>query len=133
MNNPPPTLGLRHIAPEECDLEACGQFYVTSFSYQVEWHPDKDNLCLCSGSDNLAPHRDPGTAIRETRLDHLGIVWRITEDVVIWYQHLNAHRVSIKTEPRTHRDGAHSFYCSDPEGNTVQMICPPPLSEQHKN
>jgi hypothetical protein len=30
--------------------------------------------------------------------------------------------VVIKAAPRTHRDGARSFYCLDPDGNTVQFI-----------
>ncbi len=133
MNNPPPTLGLCHVALKVCDLEACEQFYVNLLRYQVEWRPDKDNLYLCSGSDNLALHRDPEAATRETRLDHLGIVLRTPEDVDIWHQYLNAHGVPIKIGPRTHRDGARSFYCLDPEGNTVQMIYHPPLSDQHKS
>ena len=35
----------------------------------------------------------------------------------------------IKNEPRTHRDGARSFYCLDPDGNVVQMIYHPPISK----
>jgi hypothetical protein len=34
----------------------------------------------------------------------------------------------MKTNPRSHRDGARSFYCLDPAGNTVQMIFHPPLA-----
>jgi hypothetical protein len=30
--------------------------------------------------------------------------------------------------PRTHRDGARSFYCFDPAGNLVQFIYHPPIS-----
>ena len=30
--------------------------------------------------------------------------------------------------PRTHRDGARSFYCKNPEGATVQFIHHPPLA-----
>ncbi len=32
------------------------------------------------------------------------------------------HAVRMRTEPRTHRDGARSFYCYDPDGTLVQMI-----------
>jgi hypothetical protein len=31
-------------------------------------------------------------------------------------------------EPRTHRDGARSFYCQDPDGNAVQILYHPPIS-----
>jgi hypothetical protein len=33
----------------------------------------------------------------------------------------------MRTEPRTHRDGARSFYCYDPEGAVVQVIHHPPV------
>jgi predicted enzyme related to lactoylglutathione lyase len=38
--------------------------------------------------------------------------------------------VKILKEPKTHRDGARSFYCLDPAGNTVQMIYHPPLAKK---
>jgi hypothetical protein len=34
----------------------------------------------------------------------------------------------MKASPRTHRDGARSFYCADPEGTVVQVIFHPPLT-----
>ncbi len=33
------------------------------------------------------------------------------------------------TEPRTHRDGARSFYCKEPSGVKVQIIYHPPITE----
>jgi hypothetical protein len=36
--------------------------------------------------------------------------------------------VTLRTAPRTHRDGARSFYCEDPAGNVVQIIFHPPIS-----
>ena len=38
-------------------------------------------------------------------------------------------RPGLLTEPRTHRDGARSFYLEDPEGNRIQIIHHPPLTE----
>jgi hypothetical protein len=32
------------------------------------------------------------------------------------------------TQPRTHRDGARSFYCLDPSGNKVQILFHPPIT-----
>ena len=49
------------------------------------------------------------------------------EAVDAWYAFLGRNDIRMKTEPRTHRDGARSFYCYDPDGNTVQMICHPPV------
>jgi catechol 2,3-dioxygenase-like lactoylglutathione lyase family enzyme len=50
------------------------------------------------------------------------------EDVDQWYEFLQGHEVTMKTQPRTHRDGARSFYCLDPDGTTVQIIHHPPIA-----
>lgn len=130
MERPKPTAGLRHVALTVSDLEACERFYVGLMGMEVEWRPDPDNLYLTSGNDNLALHRGPddfapGSA---QRLDHIGFIIQRPEDVDAWYAYLLAQGVPMKTDPRTHRDGARSFYCSDPVGNTVQIIYHPPLT-----
>jgi hypothetical protein len=38
--------------------------------------------------------------------------------------------VRILKEPRTHRDGARSFYCLDPDRNVVQIIYHPSLASR---
>lgn len=153
---PRPTLGLRHLALLVKDLEACEGFYVSLLGMAVEWRPDPDNVYLTSGHDNLALHRAPagfapGTtvkiqeadqhkerllinnaqepAISPQHLDHIGFIVGSPEQVDVWYDFLRAHDVPMKTAPRTHRDGARSFYCLDPEGINVQMIYHPPLSK----
>lgn len=130
MERPNSTAGLRHVALTVTDLEACEQFYVGLMGMAVEWRPDPDNVYLTSGNDNLALHRggggfEPGP---HQRLDHVGFIIPTPEDVDAWYDYLRQHGVAIKAAPRTHRDGARSFYCSDPVGNTVQIIYHPPLS-----
>ena len=45
-----------------------------------------------------------------------------------WYDFLSGHGVEMLTEPRTHRDGARSFYCLDPSGVKVQMIYHRPIA-----
>ncbi len=130
MERPDRTAGLRHVALTVSDLEACEHFYVTLMGMRVEWRPDADNLYLTSGNDNLALHRapiefEPGGS---QRLDHIGFVIERPEQVDAWYAYLRGREVPMKTEPRTHRDGARSFYCSDPVGNTVQIIYHPPLA-----
>lgn len=142
MITPRPTLGLRHLALWVQDLEACESFYVNLLGMVVEWRPDPDNVYLTSGHDNLALHRAPGSPDRDEvrdrqaplsghpqRLDHIGFIVESPQQVDIWYDFLRAHDVPMKTAPRTHRDGAHSFYCLDPEGITVQMIYHPPLGK----
>lgn len=127
MTRPPPTAGMRHLAIYVQDLAACEHFYVDLLGMQVEWRPDADNVYLTSGNDNLALHRAREAAEGPQRLDHLGFILNRPEDVDAWHAFLVENKVSMKTKPKTHRDGARSFYCLDPDGNTVQMIFHPPL------
>ena len=129
---PRPTSGLRHVALYVQNLEACEAFYVDLIGMKVEWRPDKDNLYLCSGNDNLALHRtlvEPGS--EGQRLDHIGFILDEIEQVDTWYDYLCNEGVKIRNAPRTHRDGARSFYCFDPAGTVVQMIYHPPISGWH--
>ncbi|HEY0719675.1 MAG TPA: VOC family protein [Gammaproteobacteria bacterium] len=128
MERPRPTVGLRHVALFVNDLEACERFYVELLGMQVEWRPDPDNLYLTSGNDNLALHRRQADYSGAQRLDHIGFIIDSPEQVDLWFSFLSGHGVIMKTDARTHRDGARSFYCLDPAGNTVQMIYHPPLS-----
>ena len=50
------------------------------------------------------------------------------DDVDLWHNFLIDHGTPIEAPPRTHRDGARSFYCRDPDGTLVQLIYHPPLS-----
>lgn len=129
MDRPARTRGMHHVALNVKELEACEQFYVDLLGMDVEWRPDKDNVYLCSGNDNLALHRLPNGDSPEgvQRLDHIGFIIKNPEQVDEWYEFLNASGVEMKTRPTTHRDGARSFYCKDPEGNVVQLIYHIPL------
>ena len=82
------------------------------------------------GNDNLAIHRFMGGAREpaQQRLDHIGFVIDSPAQVDVWHEFLVANDVRILKAPKTHRDGAHSFYCLDPDGNVVQMIYHPPIS-----
>lgn len=131
LTRPTATLGLRHVALYVEQLEACVQFYVDLLGMQVEWHPDADNIYLTSaGQDNLALHRrsvalaPPGAQ----RLDHMGFILAQPAQVDAWHDFLAAQGVIIKAPPRSHRDGARSFYCCDPAGNLIQMIYHPPIA-----
>ena len=125
----PPTLGIRHVALRVADLPAAERFYVGVLGYAVEWRPDPDNVYLTSGADNLALHRvDAVRAGPVQPLDHFGIVVPRPADVDAWAEHLKGHGVALATEPRTHRDGARSFYVDDPAGNRIQFIHHPPIS-----
>ena len=127
----PPHLGLHHLALRTRDLEAMERFYTDLLGFHVEWRPDADTIYLTSGSDNLALHRSETAepaSVPGGRLDHLGLLLETAEDVDRWHIYLARKGVKITALPRTHRDGARSFYCEDPEGNGVQLIHHPPLA-----
>ena len=129
MERPAATLGMRHVALNVIDLELCEHFYVDLLGMTVEWRPDEDNVYLTSGNDNLALHRVEATpASAGQRLDHVGFFIASPEQVDDWHNFLKTNGVEIKAAPRTHRDGARSFYCADPEGTVVQIIFHPPIA-----
>jgi len=132
VNRPGATAGLRHVALTVKALEACERFYTELLGMRVEWRPDADNVYLTSGHDNLALHRAPTGFEPDTaqRLDHIGFVIDEVGAVDAWHLFLKSEGVAILKEPKTHRDGARSFYCSDPDGNTVQIIYHPPLAKK---
>jgi catechol-2,3-dioxygenase len=129
MQRPAATLGMRHVALNVRDLESCEQFYAGLLGMAVEWRPDADNVYLSSGNDNLALHRSNGGPPAESgqRLDHIGFFIASEAEVDDWHAFLKESAVQIKAAPKTHRDGARSFYCSDPEGTIVQLIFHPPI------
>jgi len=130
MNRPKPTAGLRHVALTVQNLEACEHFYAGLLGMRVDWRPDADNLYLTSGNDNLALHRAPAgfSPNPHQRLDHIGFIIDELDEVDVWHTFLLSSGVLIKTAPQTHRDKARSFYCEDPDGNTVQLIFHPLLA-----
>lgn len=129
MQRPPPTAGMRHIALYVEDLGAAEHFYVELLGMTVEWRPDADNVYLTSGNDNLALHRSDRTPDRRAQtLDHIGFIMKAPEDVDAWYEFLLANAIEMKSQPRTHRDGARSFYCVGPQNVIVQMIYHPPIA-----
>lgn len=131
MATPPPaTAGMRHVALFAEAFDETLRFYTELLGMAIEWQPDADNVYLSSGVDNLALHRFRGgeRPPAQQRLDHIGFVLRQPDDVDAWHAYLLQHGVSVINAPKTHRDGARSFYCADPDGTLVQMIYHPPIS-----
>jgi len=132
---PKPHSGLRHVALFSTTLEASLRFYTELLGMTIEWNPDPDNYYLTSGNDNLALHRAPevraateSRAVPGQKLDHIGFIVDEIGEIDVWHAHLLANAVNVLQEPKTHRDGARSLYCEDPDGTVVQMIYHPPLS-----
>ena len=130
--NRPEHAGMRHVALNVLDLESMEKFYCDLLGFEVEWRPDPDNVYLCSGNDNLALHVveeiAPLSSGQNHPLAHTGIIVDKIDQVDEWYRFLSENEVRMAAEPRTHRDGARSFYCYDPQQLVVQVIYHPPLS-----
>lgn len=126
---PPPMAGLRHVALRVGAFDACLHFYTEILGMKVEWQPDRDTAFLTSGHDNLALHRasEPPDGNAE-RLDHMGFIVDAIDDVDRWYGYLSDRDVPIENPPKTHRDGARSFFCEDPAGTRIQVLYHPPIS-----
>ena len=135
MNEPPTGVkGLWHVALNVKDLRRSQRFYEQIFGMQVVWQPDGDNVYLTSGRDNLALHQiTPSELPRyETApgqyLDHLGFIMESPETVDRLFIEAERRRITIVKPPKQHRDGSHSFYLADPDGNTVQVLYEPTVS-----
>ncbi len=127
--NRPPMAGMHHVALHARRFDETLAFYRDLLGLAEEWRPDADNVYLTSGTDNVAIHRADGAVADDgQRLDHIGFLIDDAADVDRWYAYLTANGVPAEAPPRTHRDGARSFYCKDPEGTTVQIIHHPPLA-----
>lgn len=127
--------GMRHVALFVRDLQTSLKFYVDLLGMEIEWQPDEHNYYLTSGGDSLALHQAETNQQRDEstqRLDHIGFFVESEGEVDRWYQWLIDHDIRMRTEPRTHRDGARSFYCYDPDGTVVQIIHHPPVSDWEK-
>jgi catechol 2,3-dioxygenase-like lactoylglutathione lyase family enzyme len=121
---------MRHVALNVRDMGAAEDFYVRVMGMAVEWRPDPQNLYLTSGGDNVALHQADAALPRDEasqRLDHIGFFVGQPDEVDAWAEWLRTNGVRIRTPPRTHRDGARSLYCYDPDGAVVQIICHPPV------
>jgi len=130
MQRPAATAGLRHVALYVRDMPAAEHFYVDLLGMQVEWRPDPDNVYLTSGNDNLALHATDSDFDSRQVLDHIGFILGTADDVDAWHAFLSENGVEMKSGPRTHRDGARSFYCVGPQQVIVQMIYHPPIADR---
>jgi catechol 2,3-dioxygenase-like lactoylglutathione lyase family enzyme len=118
------------------DLARSRAFYEALFGMKVVWEPDAENVYLSSGLDNLALHQvasEEREALRGARhqfLDHLGFIMETVESVDRLYQVVEQRRIPVVKPPKRHRDGSYSFYIADPDGNVVQVLYEPNISEK---
>ena len=130
----PPLQGLRHLALRVRDIRKSKDFYLRIFGMKVVWEPDPQNCYLSSGTDNLALHEVPtmpaeGEApTMASPLDHFGFIAGNPQVVDTWAAWAEQNGVPIVTPVKRHRDGSYSFYLADPDGNTIQILYEPTIS-----
>ena len=74
---------------------------------------------------------EPFIAPMRAELTRLGFdELRTPEAVDEWYGWVRQNGAKILREIKTHRDGARSFYFSDPDGVVIQMIYHLPVAER---
>jgi len=132
--------GLRHLALRVTDLGRSRAFYEGVFGMKVVWEPDPDNVYFSSGTDNLALHQIPREELaqygnqRGQFLDHFGMIMDTPESVDQMFDqvHKEAERFggAIVHQPKRHRDSSYSFYVADPDGNTIQVLYEPTISQK---
>ena len=135
MDRPPQGLqGLWHLALRVRELSRSRTFYETLFGMRVVWHPDPENVYLSSGRDNLALHQIRSPELADYKqgtgqyLDHLGFIVDSSDTVDRFFREAEQANAAIVKPPTRHRDGSYSFYLSDPDGNTVQVLYEPNIS-----
>jgi len=125
-------LGLRHVALNVRDVRKSLEFYSNVLGMTLEWMPDEDNAYLTSGHDNLALHKLPAGAEpgQVQMVHHIGFIVKSAANVDVWASRIRGHGIKLAAEPKTHRDGARSFYFHDPDGLLIQLIYHPPISDR---
>lgn len=128
----PVFLGLRHVALNVRNVRRSLAFYSDVLGLKLEWMPDEENAYLTSGQDNLALHQLPKDSAPGPvqTVHHIGFAVRGPKDVDEWADRIRRQGIALAAEPKTHRDGARSFYFRDPDGLLIQLIYHPPISDQ---
>lgn len=131
--------GLRHLALRVTDLARSRAFYERFLAMKVVWEPDADNVYFSSGSDNLALHQIARSDLAQYQpphgqlLDHFGVILQTPAHVDELFRDVQAdaarYGATIAKPPTQHRDGSYSFYFTDPDGNVIQALYEPTLSQ----
>jgi len=127
--------GLRHLALWVRDMAKSRSFYEGLLGMKVVWDPDPDNIYLSSGSDNLALHQIPREQLDQFKkgeaqwMDHFGFIVESPDAVKIIFQVMQQSGTPIVKPLKIHRDRSVSFYMADPDGNVIQILYEPNISQ----
>ena len=124
------SLGIRHLALKVKNFKECFVFYTQVLGMKVDWKPDDQNVYLTNGVDNLAIHYDENISDvkNDSRLYHFGILIKNKDDIDVYIKHMRDNNVKIHKDKKIHRDNSVSFYVEDPDGNILQILWHPTLS-----
>ena len=135
----PTHLGLRHLALRVTNLAQSRAFYERYLAMKVVWQPDSENVYFSSGSDNLALHQIAPNELgqyqppRGQLLDHFGVILESPAQVDELFLDVQTdaaqYGATIAKPPKQHRDGSYSFYFTDPDGNVIQALYEPTISQ----
>ena len=126
--------GLRHLALRVSDMDQARSFYEGLLGMTLVWQPDPGSVYLSSGCDNLALHalssgsREKSDLGKGPGMDHLGFIVESPSAVQLFESRMKEAGVPIVKPYKHHRDGSHSFYMADPDGNVVQILFEPRIS-----
>ncbi|WP_342349730.1 VOC family protein [uncultured Nitrospira sp.] len=127
------TRGLRHLALRVRDVQVSQRFYERLFDMKVVWQPDPENVYLSTGYDNLALHQVTSEELSQFNLsqvhplDHLGFIMESPSSVDALFSEATEQGATIVKPLKQHRDGSYSFYLSDPDLNTIQVLFEPSI------
>ncbi|MBX9914424.1 MAG: VOC family protein [Pseudomonadaceae bacterium] len=130
LERPAALNGLRHLALQVPNLEACERFYREVLGMRVLHRANPDLVYLTCGNDNLSLGRAHVPNHGQGSVDHYGFVVDSLADLHAWYEYLKEQGVTLLDRPFAHGDGAYSFHLLDPAGNKVQPIFHPAISGQ---
>ena len=131
MNDrPKPFSGIRHLAFEVQDLEACERFYVEIMGMEVLSRAHESLVYLTCGNDNLSLARAKSARGEGGSFDHYGFIVDSKDDLDAWFRFMQDQGVDLLDEPHDHVDGARSYHCKDPAGNVIQPLYHPAISGQ---
>lgn len=106
-----------HAAIQVRNLEKSLTFYREVLGFQGQWTGDADWANLRLGPDDLSLVRQDGAV----HPPHLGL--RVDTEAELVAEHARLKEAGVKVGMiKKHRDGSHSFYFADPDGNILEGL-----------